>query len=35
MGFLCFEMAGRGYFDTIDKPNPAFTLLDKNHDCVI
>jgi len=41
-----FEMAGFAYFDAdgdgritlaelIDKPNPAFTLLDTNHDCVI
>lgn len=41
-----FEMAGFAYFDAdsdgritlaelIDKPNPAFTLLDANHDCVI
>jgi|RhiMethySRZTD1v2_1073278.scaffolds.fasta_scaffold176943_1 uncharacterized protein (DUF1684 family) len=41
-----FEMAGLAYFDSdgdgrisraelIDKPNPAFALLDANHDCVI
>ena len=41
-----FEMAGFAYFDAdgdgritlpelIDKPNPALTLLDTNHDCVI
>jgi Ca2+-binding EF-hand superfamily protein len=41
-----FEMAGFAYFDAdgdgritlaeiIDKPNPAFALLDTNHDCVI
>jgi hypothetical protein len=41
-----FEIAGFAYFDAdgdgritlaelVDKPNPAFTLLDTNHDCVI
>jgi hypothetical protein len=41
-----FEIAGLAYFDSdgdgritlaelIDKPNPAFALLDANHDCVI
>ena len=41
-----FETAGFGYFDAdgdgritaaelIDKPNPAFALLDRNNDCVI
>ena len=41
-----FETAGFNYWDAnhdgrislsemIDKPNPAFTLLDKNHDCVL
>ena len=41
-----FKVAGFGYFDgngdglvtlaeVIDKPNPAFALLDTNHDCVI
>jgi Ca2+-binding EF-hand superfamily protein len=41
-----FEVAGFSYFDAdgdgrltlsevVDKPNPAFALLDTNHDCVI
>ena len=41
-----FEVAGFSYFDAggdgqitlsevVDKPNPAFTLLDTNHDCII
>jgi hypothetical protein len=41
-----FEVAGFAYFDAdgdgqitlsevIDKPNPAFALLDTNHDCII
>jgi Ca2+-binding EF-hand superfamily protein len=41
-----FETAGFNYFDTngdgrislsemLDKPNPAFVLLDRNHDCVL
>jgi hypothetical protein len=41
-----FETVGFNYFDAngdgrislsemVDKPNPAFTLLDKNHDCVL
>jgi hypothetical protein len=41
-----FETAGFKYWDAngdgrislsemVDKPNPAFTLLDKNHDCVL
>jgi Ca2+-binding EF-hand superfamily protein len=41
-----FETAGFNYFDTngdgrislsemLDKPNPAFILLDRNHDCVL
>jgi len=41
-----FEVAGFSYFDAdgdgqitlselVDKPNPAFALLDTNHDCII
>jgi hypothetical protein len=41
-----FETAGFNYFDAngdgrltlsemVDKPNPAFTILDKNHDCIL
>jgi hypothetical protein len=37
-GFVYFDADGDGRItlaELIDKPNPAFTLLDTNHDCVI
>ena len=38
VGFQYFDANGDGRLslsEMIDKPNPAFTLLDKNHDCVL
>ena len=37
-GFAYFDADGDGRItlpELIDKPNPALTLLDTNHDCVI
>ena len=38
VGFKYFDANGDGRLtlsEMVDKPNPAFTLLDKNHDCVL
>ena len=38
VGFNYFDANGDGHLtlsEMVDKPNPAFTLLDKNHDCVL
>jgi hypothetical protein len=38
VGFKYFDANGDGRLtlsEMVDKPNPAFTILDKNHDCVL